>query len=118
LNLQDPGIAIARGSVAKSNAAIVSGFKNLPKGGWVTWNTTSMKIYISHDLAVNMITGSYIVAAICGVIALIPGAGWPGGVCAFFWAMTAITISHYDSLGAPGFYVNVTKSPKRIWLTP
>jgi hypothetical protein len=117
-NLQPVGDVSDLGISVEPDSVIVSGKLNLPKGGWVKWTNTTMKIFVSHNLAVFMLTGSYAVAAICGVIAFVPTLGWTGGICAFFWAMTGITINYYDSFGNPGFYVNVTKKPKRIWVTP
>lgn len=102
------------GTGLKASSASVS----IPGGSWITYTATTVTIYISHDDAVTWETGFGFVALVCALIALLPPAVWAGGICAFMGGLSALVINHYDSMGAPGFYINATKSPFRVWLTP
>lgn len=113
-SLQD---ALNRGAGKSSNLGAVPASVGFVGGGWISYTSTTMTIFIPHDDAVAMTTGFGIAAAICALIMLLPPAAWAGGVCAFLAGLTAIVINDFDSRGNPGFYVHVRKSPFAIWLS-
>ncbi len=111
-------ISQAGSSSGKGSSPSIDAYLGIPGGGWIYYTSTTMTIYISHDDAVTWETGFGFVAMVCALIAIIPPAVWAGGVCAFMSGLSALVINYYDSAGGPGFYINVTKSPFRVWLSP
>lgn len=108
----------ARAKGGSALGRITAGYVGLPAGGWIYWDSNTIRIYISHDLAVLWATGFGIVAIICGIITLLPMGALPGAVCSFIGALSAAVIIYYDEYGSPGFYVVGTLSPLQVWVEP
>jgi hypothetical protein len=112
------GLKSSSGKAADLSVSLASGRIGFKGGGWIYYTSTTIQIFIPHNDAVTWETGFGFVALVCALVAIIPAGQWAGGVCAFMAGLSALVINHYDSMGAPGFYINATKKPFRVWLSP
>lgn len=96
--------------IAQPNAVIPG-----PMGSSIYWDSTTVFVYVSHDFAVFLATGSGAVAILCTLLALIPISVLASAVCTIFWGLSAAAIAYYDSAGGPGFGVYAYKSGGTIY---
>lgn len=78
---------------------------SLPMGSSVYWDGSLVMVYISHDFATFLATGTGAVAVLCALLAVVPPGALSAAVCAVFWGLSAGAIAYYDNTGAPGFWV-------------
>ena len=93
-------------------------------GSWLSWNGNVLRLYVSNDLAEDMILNCAVAAVVCQVLAIVApflGAA-PASlaleICALLTGLTAVAIDYWNDRGAPGFYICARLSPPGVWIEP
>lgn len=93
-------------------------------GSWLSWNGNVLRLYISNDLAQDLILNFVLAAAVCQAMAivatslLLAPAAIVLEICTILMGLGAGGIAYWNERGGPGFYICARWSPPGVWLEP